>query len=232
MVYDPPSPPHGAAVVKRGALDRTSTAARAAERLRERIAAGDLEPGARIVELDVARELGVSRSPVREALLKLAEEGLVTIVPYRGAVVAPLAHDRLRDLLEVRLAIERFALESLIAKSDAKALARLKEDVVAIADAIAAGATRRAVEADLEMHRRIVDLTGNGLLARTYEGLLNQVRLYIRVTSARYERLEDLADEHVALLDAIERRDVVQAQRVLDAHILHGFDEAALRPSS
>ena len=207
-------------------MERVSTAARVADLLRERISAGEIEPGARIVELDIARELSVSRSPIREALLKLSEEGLVKILPYRGAIVAALRRDHIKELLEFRLALERFALERLVAGRDRHALDMLKEHVGAIADAVAARDFRGAVNADLETHRAIVRLAGNQLLAQSYDGLLTRIRLYIRITSERYERVEDLADEHVALLDAVERGDATLAQHILDAHILHGFEEA------
>lgn len=207
-------------------MERVSTAARVASLLRERISAGEIEPGARIVELDIARELSVSRSPIREALLKLSEEGLVKILPYRGAIVAALRRDHIKELLEFRLALERFALERLVAGRDRHALNMLKEHVGAISDAVAAKDFRGAVNADLETHRAIVRLAGNQLLAQSYDGLLTRIRLYIRITSERYERVEDLADEHVALLDAVERGDATLAQHILDAHILHGFEEA------
>ena len=207
-------------------MERVSTAARVADLLRERISAGEIEPGARIVELEIARELNVSRSPIREALLKLSEEGLVKILPYRGAVVATLRREQIKELLEFRLALERFALERLVEGQDRHAFDMLKEHVVAISDAIAKKNFRGAVNADLETHRAIVKLAGNQLLTQAYDGLLARIRLYIRITSERYERAEDLADEHVALLDAVERGDGVLAQRILDAHIMHGFEEA------
>jgi DNA-binding GntR family transcriptional regulator len=207
-------------------MERVSTAARVADLLRRRISSGEIEPGSRIVELDVAREFSVSRSPIREALLKLSEEGLVQILPYRGAIVVALRREQINELLEFRLALERFALERLLAGRDRKALDMLKEHVVEISDAIAAKDFKRAVEADLETHRAIVALAGNQLLAQAYDGLLTRIRIYIRITSAYYERVEDLADEHVALLDAVERGDAGLAQRILDAHILHGFSEA------
>ena len=205
-------------------LERTSTAARVASTLRDRIAGGDIAPGERIVELEVARELGVSRSPVREALLKLAEEGLVTILPYRGAIVAPLDRERLGELVEFRLALERFALERLVERRDATVFAVLRRRVATLREALGAGDRRRIVDEDLALHRALVSAAGNALLSRTYDGLLAQIRLYIDVTSARYERAEDLADEHEALLDAMTRGDVAAARTLLDAHIVHGLD--------
>jgi len=206
-------------------IDRASTAARVAVALRDRIARGEIEPGGRIVELDVAREFGISRSPVREALLKLAEEGLVEILPYRGAIVVPLQRARLLELIEFRLALERFALERLIERADAPMLAELRLHLAVLRKALREGDRRRAVDEDLAMHRAMVASAGNAMLERTYESSLAQIRLYIDVTSARYVRSEELAEEHEALLAAVERRDVDGARRLLDAHIMHGFDE-------
>ena len=206
-------------------LDRKSTASRVADSLRDRIARGQAAPGERIVELDVARELGVSRSPVREALLKLAEEGLVTILPYRGAIVAPLQRERLLELLEFRLALERFALERLIARADGAIVAELRLHVALMRAALRDGDRRRVVDEDLAMHRALVATSGNALLERTYDSLQAQIRLYIDMTSAQYERAEALAEEHEALLQAVERRDLQESRRQLDAHIVHGFEE-------
>ncbi len=204
-------------------LERSSTATRVAGVLRERIAKGELAPGSRVVELEISRELGVSRSPVREALLKLAEEGLVAIVPYRGAIVAPLQRERLAELLEFRLALEHFALDRLVQRDDTSTLDALRRNVVAIRAATRKGDRQRAVDEDLAAHRTMVAASGNALLQRAYEGVLAQIRLYIDVTTARYARPEDLADEHDALLRAIELRDASAARELLDAHIMHGW---------
>ncbi len=206
-------------------LERASTAVRVADVLRDRILNGEIAPGERIVEVEVARALGVSRSPVREALLKLAEEGLAAIVPYRGAVVTPLRRERFVELMEFRLALERFALDRLTERADAAALARLGAHVEALRRALRDGDRRRIVNEDLALHRAIVRMAGNGLLARTYDSLLAQIRLYIDVTSARYGRPEELAEEHEQLLGAIERREFARARAVLEAHIMHGFRE-------
>ena len=208
-----------------GALERPSTAARVAELLRERIAGGNAAPGSRIVELEVARELGVSRSPVREALLQLSQEGLVAILPYRGAIVVPLQRQRFVELTEFRLALERFALERLIERNDSAAIAGLRAHVAALRRALRTRDRERIVGADLDMHRALVASAGNAMLERAYEGLLAQIRLYIGVTSARYARAEELAEEHDAMLDAADRRDSASARALLDAHVRHGYDE-------
>lgn len=205
------------------AFERASTSVRVAGVLRERIADGRLRPGSRLIELDISRELGVSRSPVREALLRLAEEGLVEILPYRGAMVVPLDKARLTELLEFRLALEHFALERLVERGDRSAIARLRERVKTLHAAIEREDREAAINADLAMHREMIALAGNALVERAYESLIVQIRLYIDVTSAAYERPKDLATEHEALLDAVERGEFLMSRKLLDAHITHGF---------
>ncbi|MBV8154090.1 MAG: GntR family transcriptional regulator [Candidatus Eremiobacteraeota bacterium] len=209
-------------------FERASTAVRVAALLRERIAKRELAPGSRLVELDISRELGVSRSPVREALLRLAEEGLVEILPYRGAVVVPLDKARLAELLEFRLALEHFALERLVSSRDRDRIARLREHVGAMRAAIARGDRHATIEADLAMHRDMVAMAGNALVARAYESLIVQIRLYIDVTTATYQSAEDLVNEHDLLFDAVERGEYLMSRKLLDAHITHGFDELSV----
>lgn len=210
-----------------GAFDRASTAARVADLLRARILDGTMPPGSRIVELEIARELGVSRSPVREALLRLEGEGLAAIVPYRGALVTPPQRERFGELMEFRLALERFALDRLVERLPEGAIGQLRARAAALRKAVSTRNLRRAVDEDLAVHRTIVRLAGNALLERAYEELLAQIRLYIAVTSARYARIGELADEHDALIGAIERRDLRAARKLLDAHVAHGLDEPA-----
>lgn len=206
-------------------FERASTAVRVADVLRERIARGSLRPGSRLIELDISRELGVSRSPVREALLRLAEEGIVEILPYRGAMVVPLDKARLTELLEFRLALEHFALERLVERAGPESIARLRERVKTLHGAIGRGDREAAIDADLAMHREMIALAGNALVERAYESLIVQIRLYIDVTSAQYERAEDLATEHEAFLTAIERGEFLMSRKLLDAHITHGFED-------
>lgn len=206
-------------------FERASTAMRVAGILRGRIASGQLAPGSRLIELDISRALGVSRSPVREALLRLAEEGLVEILPYRGAIVVPLDKARLAELLEFRLALEHFGLEKLVEKGDRAEIGRLRHHVKKLRDAIARGDRQETIDADLAMHREMIAMAGNALVERAYESLLVQIRLYIDVTSAQYERAEDLATEHEAFFTAVERGEFLMSRKLLDAHILHGFEE-------
>lgn len=207
-------------------IDRASTARRVAEYLRAQIAQGKIEPGVRLNELALAAELRVSRSPIREALALLAGEGLVRVVPYKGTYVTALSKERLQDLLDFRLALEQFAVRRAIERATPQDLDRFE----ALIEEIAAHAKRRnlsgAVDADLAAHEYLVELAGSAHLAQTYRAMLGELRLYIAQTSRHYERPDELATEHAALLKAMRKRSTDEAISLIAAHITHGFNRA------
>jgi DNA-binding GntR family transcriptional regulator len=123
------------------------------------------------------------------------------------------------------LALEHFALERLVERNDLASIARLHERVRELRDAIDRGDREAAIDADLAMHREMISLAGNTLVERAYESLIVQIRLYIDVTSAQYERAEDLTTEHEAFLTAVERGKALLSRKLLDAHIMHGFED-------
>lgn len=208
------------------ALDRTSTAGKVAEYLRKRIASGRLQPGDRIPELSVSAALSVSRSPVREALMQLAQEGLVTIVPYKGALVSPLERKRFEDLLHYRVALEEFAVTRAVETAEAGEIDRLSGYIRKLRACAAAKDLPGAIEADLASHEFLVALARNELLTRAYGEMLNQLRLYLRLTITHYDHMDELAEEHEHLLEALRGRRKATARKLIRAHIVHGFQEA------
>ncbi|TAM74186.1 GntR family transcriptional regulator [bacterium] len=205
-------------------LDRTSTAGKVADYLRRRIATGRLQPGDRIPELGVSAALSVSRSPVREALMQLAQEGLITIVPYKGALVSPLERKRFEDLLHFRVALEEFAVSQVIDLAADAEIERLTAYIRKIRACAVSDDLSGAIEADLASHEFLVSLARNELLTRAYAEMVNQLRLYLRLTITHYERMEELADEHAELLTALRKRRKALARKLIRVHIEHGFD--------
>ena len=210
------------------ALPRTSTAVAVAERLRRRIVSGSLSPGQRLTEVEVSEMLGVSRSPVREALIALSREGLVTNLPYRGAIVSMLDEERFSELQSFRAALEVFAVQTLIDVTEERDLKRLDAAVERLRKAAVAKNVAAVISADVNVHETIVSLARNTFLSRSYAELLNESRLYIGVTHRHYDDLDDLVKEHEQLVEAIRNRDREEATRIIRSHIEHGFD-AALR---
>ncbi len=207
-------------------LERSSTSGRIVELLRRQIASQELEPGERLLEVDLARRLGVSRSPVREALAQLALEGLVESVPYRGTFVRRLDPSRFRQLNDFRLALEEFAVRHLAQSLDEQGLKRIRDATAALARRAKAGDFDGAIQADLELHDLLIELTGNQPLRHAYRSLLNEIRLYIRLTSKHYGSIGELASEHVELIEALRDKRVDEAVRAMRRHIEHGLDGA------
>ena len=193
--------------------------------MRGQIARGELAPGDRIVELNLARDLGVSRSPIREALGQLELEGLVESIPYRGAYVRRLDAARFRQLLEFRLALEEFAVRRLARRIDATELERLRGALERVAERARASDFEGAIAADLSLHEMLVELAGNEPLRGAYRAMINEFRLYIRLTSRHYASIAELATEHDDLLRALETRKPSGAALALRRHIVHGVDD-------
>jgi len=207
-------------------LERSSTAGQVAELLRIQIARQELEPGDRLLEVDLARRLGVSRSPVREALAQLALEGLVESVPYRGTFVRRLDAPRLRELVDFRLVLEEFAVQRLAKTLDDRGLRQIGDATAALARRAKAKDFDGAIQADLELHDLLIELAGNQPLRHAYRSLLNEIKLYIRLTSRHYHSIAELACEHVELIEALREQRVDDAVLAIRRHIEHGFDGA------
>jgi DNA-binding GntR family transcriptional regulator len=207
-------------------LERSSTAKRIAAVLRQRITEGAIEPGERLNELSLAAELGVSRSPIREALAQLAGEGIVHLVPYKGTFVTALSEARLQDLLDFRLALEQFAVRRAIDRATAEQFDRFQGLIDKIAERAKAGDLNGAVDADLTTHEYLIEMAGSSLLAQTYKAMLGELRLYIAQTSRHYESAAELATEHAALVKAMRAKRGDEAVRLITDHITHGFTGA------
>ena len=207
-------------------LERASTSKRVAGYLRDRIAQGAIEPGERLNELALAGELGVSRSPIREALAQLAGEGLVRVIPYKGTFVTALSASRLQDLLDFRLALEQFAVRRAIDHATSEEFKHFETHIDRIEACAKKGDLAAAVDADLATHKYLIDMSGSALLVETYRSMLGELRLYIAQTSRHYENAADLATEHRALLAAMRAGKAEQATALIAAHITHGVNRA------
>jgi GntR family transcriptional regulator, rspAB operon transcriptional repressor len=194
------------------------------EILREKIMRKEFSPGQRL-DLDaIERQLGISRTPLREALHRLASERLVEIVPRSGTFVTVLRPEDIAESYEVRRAIELYAVEQATQQATDQQLAECRalhrelarlgaaEDVVATYP--------RYLSADYEFHRQIVALANNQRLARAYE----RENVHTQLARVHYRRimrdLEVTQHEHEAILVALERHDAAAARAAMDAHLV------------
>jgi len=191
-------------------------------RLRGMIASGALPPGARIRQEELAARLGVSRTPLIAALKRLAQEGLAVWTPRRGARVVSLDDESLRQLLEVRLRLEPMAAELAAARMDPAEARRLRaqwEELGGLPDT--PGNCARFVECDRLFHWRLAELSGNPYLAQALAPVNMLAGLYLHGTPRPWE---DTAPEHLAVLDALERRDPAGAAGAMRRHIARSLE--------
>ena len=187
--------------------------------LRRAILTGELKPGERLMEIHLANRLGVSRTPIREAIRKLELEGLVTMIPRRGAEVAQITEKSLQDVLEVRRALDALCAELACDRITAEGKASLKkacdyfEEVTRTGDAVA------IAEADVALHDIIVQATGNQRLVQLINNLSEQMYRY------RFEYIKDesghenLINEHRMIYESIMNGDKEKAAAAARLHI-------------
>jgi DNA-binding GntR family transcriptional regulator len=193
-----------------------------AERLRSRIFAHELAPGAWVDEQAIAAEYGISRTPLREALKVLASEGLVTLRPRRGCYVTELSDHDLDEIFPVMALLEGRCAQEATAKATAADIARLADIHAELERHAAAGDADRFFEANQRFHSALQELAGNRWLRQ----LIDETRKFIKLTRRdsldREGRLSQSLAEHRAILAAIERRRPDEAARLMHDHIQSG----------
>ncbi len=209
-----PDRPEAYAVVGGSLHDQTT------ENLRELIVEGDFEPGARLVEADMCRRLGVSRTPLREALKVLAGEGLVDLQPNRGARVARMSAAGVADLFEVIAHLEALAAELACKRMTASELLELEAMHVRMMEWHASGRRQDYFEINDRIHRAIVARAGNQILTATHEQLIARARRMRYQALHASGRWDQSVAEHVAVMDAFARRDGKAAGRIWRRHVL------------
>lgn len=187
--------------------------------LREAILRGDLKPGERLMELQLASKLGVSRTPIREAIRMLEQEGLTVTVPRRGAEVAKMTLKGMEDVLEIRQALDELAVQLACVRITDEQLEELKERKTEFEISLKSADVTRIAEADVHFHDVIYDATGNPKLVSLLNNLREQIYRY------RVEYIKDadnhpiLIEEHEAICEALVRRDEEAARVSIRKHV-------------
>lgn len=185
--------------------------------LRQRIIRGDIAPGTALSEAEIARRFSISRQPVREAFIKLAEEGLLEVRPQRGTFVRKISKTAVVDARFVREAIEANITRELAGKADAGLVANLRKLIVA-QKAVPAGELNDFMRLDEEFHRTLADAAG-----RLYGWkVIEEVKLQmdrVRYLSLRSFPQAKLIRQHTGIVDAIERSSPDEAERRMREHL-------------
>lgn len=196
--------------------------------LRKGILTGELKPGERLMEIHLANRLGVSRTPIREAIRKLELEGLVTMIPRKGAEVANITEKNLKDVLEVRQALEGLAIELACDRITEEKKLDLRERLDQVEAAVKTGDTSAIASADVAFHDTIVEASGNGRLVQLVSNLGEQMYRY------RFEYIKDVTKhsqimrEHRIMYESIMEKDKEKAAQIVKTHI-DNQEEAIMR---
>jgi DNA-binding GntR family transcriptional regulator len=189
--------------------------------LREAILKGELKPGERLMEIHLAEKLGVSRTPVREAIHKLEEEGLAVIIPRKGAEVAKMTEKDLEDVLQIRMALDTLAVDLAASHITGKEMAELKNALNEFEEATIRGDVKEIADKDIAFHDIIYRACGNNKLIIMINDVREQVYRY------RYEYLKDssvyplLVKEHAEIIDSLTSDDRMYRREVMEMHILN-----------
>jgi DNA-binding GntR family transcriptional regulator len=194
---------------------------RVADALRAALIAGELRPGEVHSAPGLAARFGVSATPVREAMLDLAKEGLVDTVPNKGFRVTAVSEQQLDEYTHIRSLIEIPTTVGLATTADPDALEALRPVAEEIVTSAAAGDLIAYVEADLRFHLGLLALAGNDHLVEVVRDLRRRSRLYGLTALVAQGRLETSAQEHIELLDALLARDAEAVREVMARHLGH-----------
>lgn len=189
--------------------------------LRQAILRGELEPGERLLEIQLAQKLGVSRTPVREAIRKLELDGLVIMSPRKGAEVASITEKDMRDVLEVRTTLEELAVTLACKNMRPEIVASLKAANRNFETAIIAKDVVRIVEEDVNFHDIIYDATGNDRLIQVINNLREQMYRY-RLEYVKDSRTHSiLISEHEDIIHQLSVNNEERAKVVMKQHIFN-----------
>ena len=183
-------------------------------------------PGERINEVALARELGVSRTPVREALNRLASDGFVRFVPNRGFLARDLTPELVRDLYELRAAIEVAAVRLACERASDEGIAKLARAWNTATENASARRLDRLTTADEAFHRGVSRLSGNEQLEATLERVNAQIRYFRHVDQESPDRLQRTHLEHAQVLEYLARRDARRAGDLVERHIVLSRERA------
>lgn len=191
------------------------------KKLRRAILLEELKAGERLTEIHLADKLGVSRTPIREAIRKLELEGLVILMPRRGTIVAEITEKSLKDVLEVRRVLDMLSAELACERMEEKGKEALKEACFAFKEAAESGDLRELAQKDVDLHNIIVEATGNVVLQQMIGNLFEQMYRYRIKYLKAHNHYEMLVKEHLGIYESIVERDKERAVRLAKEHIDH-----------
>ncbi len=197
---------------------RTTTPAGVYRVLRTAILDGTVPPGGQLREGHIAADLGISRSPLREALTRLEEEGLVVKIPFRGAFVAEVSAADIAEIASIRLLVEPYAAQLSAEALRGPERPRLMKTVEVLHQATTENDIPSSIDAHLRFHGLMYEFSGHGILQNLWKGWDPKLRLYLAVDHRSYSDLHEIAVEHERLAELVLEGDVEAFRRELARH--------------
>lgn len=198
---------------------RESTPSIIANKLRTAIGRGHIPPGAQLGEAELARELGVSRGPLREAMQRLTQEGLLISIRNRGLFVITMTDEEVRDMYVARTAVERAAAELILQKGGKEVAAQLLRVVKTMKKAADKGDLDAMSEADMEYHATLVAAAESTRLSRMHNTLLTETRMCLTALEKKYPDPHTRVGEHSAIAEALAEGDQGLVSSLLVSHM-------------
>jgi DNA-binding GntR family transcriptional regulator len=206
-------------------LDNRVLRQRVLEHFQWALLEGLLNPGDRLVEAEIAAEMGISRGPVREAIRKLEEQGLVVTIPYKGSFVVKLTPADIFEICTLRAVLETFAIELVVQNAQPAELQELEGIVQSLREAGEAGDSARLLDLDLRFHETLSLLCGHKRLCSLLADIYIQSRLYFRTAKSvfpypYYSHYQEIAEAHQVILDAVQEKNAAAAKEAIADHIM------------
>ena len=193
--------------------------------LRQQIFAGQLKPGEKVPECKIAEEMGISRGPVREALLVLEQEGLVTTSPRKGSRVAQITMKDIREIYTLRAMLEGFAVSLFMDNMTQENISALEEALAELKQAVGNKDVIDIARKNLRFHEVILLNCKHGRLLNAWKSLQAQSRMFSSMATEFYLGLEDLYHHHETLKEVILSGDKRKAKKAFEKHILNSLDQ-------
>ncbi len=190
-----------------------------ARRLTEAVMDGTLPPGRQLGEVELAAQLGVSRGPLREAMQRLVQQGILRSEPHRGVFVVDLTPQDVADIYLARTAVEAAACRIVVRAHPRRTADRLSAACAAMAAAAGQGDPRALADADMELHHILIAESGSPRLARMADTLFTETRMCLSALSVTYHDPAALVAEHTAIIEALRAGDEERLLDLLDAHM-------------
>lgn len=187
--------------------------------LRQAILKGEIQPGERLMEIQLAEKMGVSRTPIREAIRKLANEGLVTMIPRKGAIVAGISEKMLMDVLQVRMTLEKMAYECAFKYITDEQIEELKETEKEFEESVKKNDLVQIAEMDEKFHFTIYNAAQNDKLKEILTNLRENMYRYRMEYAKNKDSRDQLIKEHNEMIDTLVKRDSVEGLKIVEEHI-------------